>query len=140
MPFLAPPQVRGRKLLVDGSLVDNLPLSTMAALGEGPVIAVDVKARFERSGAAGDVGTNGRTPSLGETMTRVLLLASSNTSAAARRHADLVIKPRNDGMGLLEFHQLDRAREAGRRAVHEALEQAPEFLDRGARAVAASVD
>jgi CRP-like cAMP-binding protein len=35
MPVLAAPQVRGRQLLVDGSLVDNLPVSTMAALGEG---------------------------------------------------------------------------------------------------------
>ena len=61
-------------------------------------------------------------------MTRVLLLASSNTSDAARRHAQLVITPRNEGMGLLEFHQLDRACEAGRRAVHEALERTPEAL------------
>ena len=67
-------------------------------------------------------------PSLAETLTRVLLLASSNTSEAARRHADLVIRPRNEGMGLLEFHQLDRAREAGRRAVHEALEREPDVL------------
>lgn len=36
MPVLAPAQVRGRRLLVDGSLIDNLPLSTLAALGEGP--------------------------------------------------------------------------------------------------------
>jgi len=42
MPVLAPPQVRGRRLLVDGSLIDNLPIGTMAALGEGPLIAVDV--------------------------------------------------------------------------------------------------
>jgi len=124
MPILAPPQVRGRQLLIDGSLIDNLPVAAMAALGEGPLIAVDVKASFGHDGA----DRNGRTPGLGETMTRVLLLASSNTSGAAKRHADLIIKPRNDGMGLLEFHQLDRAREAGRRAVHEALEQAPDAL------------
>jgi NTE family protein len=135
MPLLASPQVRGRQLLVDGSLVDNLPIGTMAALGEGPMIAVDVKASFEREGAApGDA----RTPSLAETMTRVLLLASSNTSAAARRHADLTIKPRNEGMGLLEFHQLDRAREAGRRAVHEALENDAYALARHARGDAVS--
>jgi NTE family protein len=33
-----------------------------------------------------------------------------------------VIKPRPDGVGLLEFHQLDVAREAGRAAAREALE------------------
>ena len=66
-----------------------------------------------------------RPPRLGETLTRVLLLGSENTTEAARRHADLLIKPRAEGVGLLEFHQLDTAREAGRVAAREALEQAP---------------
>jgi predicted acylesterase/phospholipase RssA len=41
-------------------------------------------------------------------------VGSESTSEAARRYADVVIKPRAAGIGLLEFHQLDRAREAGR--------------------------
>lgn len=36
LPVLAPGQVRGRRELVDGSLIDNLPLSTLAALARGP--------------------------------------------------------------------------------------------------------
>jgi predicted acylesterase/phospholipase RssA len=124
MPVLAAPQVRGRRLLVDGSLIDNLPVSTMAALGEGPMIAVDVKATFDREGATTPRNGQLRTPRLAETLTRILLLGSSNTSAAAARYADLTIEPRNDGVGLLEFHQLDRARDAGRRAAREALERA----------------
>lgn len=131
IPILAPPQIRGRELLIDGSLVDNLPVRAMADLGEGPIIAVDVKATFERSGAtrpSGRIGDPGqRPPSLGETLTRVLLLGSTNTSDSARR-AELVIKPRAEGVGLLEFHQIDAAREAGRVAAREALEQAPEVL------------
>jgi EmrB/QacA subfamily drug resistance transporter len=125
VPVLATPQVRGRDLLVDGSLVDNLPVSTLADLGEGPVIAVDVKATFDngdRPSAPEEQPRERRPPSLGETLTRVLLLGSSDTSEEARRHADLVIKPRPDGVGLLEFHQIDAAREAGRVAAREALE------------------
>ncbi len=132
LPVIAPPQVRGRDIFIDGSLIDNLPVAAMAGLGEGPVIAVDVKAGFDRdprgradNGARGAASTStnrDRTPSLGETLTRVLLLGSSNTSEAAGRYADLVIKPRAHGVGLLEFHQLDAAREAGRAAAREALE------------------
>ena len=48
LPVIAPPQVRGRKLFIDGSLVDNLPVKAMADMGEGPVIAVDVKAAPKR--------------------------------------------------------------------------------------------
>jgi NTE family protein len=132
IPVLAPPQVRGRDLFIDGSLVDNLPVRAMADLGEGPIIAVDVKATFERPPADGaraqQQARRERPPSFGETLTRVLLLGSANTSEAARRHADLVIKPRAEGVGLLEFHQLDAAREAGRAAAREALEATPAVL------------
>jgi EmrB/QacA subfamily drug resistance transporter len=128
LPILAPVQVRGHDLLVDGSLVDNLPVKAMADMAEGPIIAVDVKATFERSERSGHSrepsDAQPRVPSLGETLMRVLLLGSSNTSEAARRHADMVIKPRAEGVGLLEFHQLDAAREAGRIAARDALEQA----------------
>jgi predicted acylesterase/phospholipase RssA len=116
LPIIAPPQVRGRELLIDGSLVDNLPVRVMADLGEGPIIAVDVKGSFERPPQ-----DRQRPPSFGETLARVLLLGSENTSDTARRYAHLVIKPRTGGIGLLEFHQLDAAREAGRAAVHQAL-------------------
>jgi predicted acylesterase/phospholipase RssA len=134
LPVLAPPQVRGREMFIDGSLVDNLPVRALADMGEGPIIAVDVKADFERKPSNGrrdhdgDDGRPARIPSLGETLTRVLLLGSENTSDAAQRHADLVIKPSTGGIGLLEFHQLDAAREAGRVAAREALERVPAGL------------
>jgi NTE family protein len=126
LPIIAPPQVRRREIFIDGSLVDNLPVEEMAKLGEGPIIAVDVKPSTERSvdgGAPRQGGGPARTPSLGETLTRVLLLGSANTSEAARQHADLVITPRVEGMGLFEFHQIDAAREAGRAAARAALEE-----------------
>jgi predicted acylesterase/phospholipase RssA len=58
----------------------------------------------------------------------VLLLGSENATEAARRHADVLIMPRAEGVGLLEFHQLDTAREARRVAAREALERAPDGL------------
>jgi predicted acylesterase/phospholipase RssA len=112
LPIIAPPQVRGREIFLDGSLLDNLPVKAMAEMGEGPSIAVDVKAAFERSNdgtAVPGVRDNrpARLPRLGETLTRVLLLGNENTEAA-RRHADLLIKPRAEGAGLLEFHKSTR--------------------------------
>ena len=40
-------------LLVDGGVLDSLPVETMAATAEGPVVAVDVGRRFERRPRAG---------------------------------------------------------------------------------------
>ena len=133
LPIIAPPRIRGREMFIDGSLVDNLPIRPMADMGEGPIIAVDVKAAFDRSKHGSRVAPPEgerahRPPSLTETLTRVLLLGSANTTEAARRYADLLIKPHAEGVGLLEFHQLDAARAAGRVAAREALERAPTSL------------
>jgi NTE family protein len=130
LPVIAPPQVRGRDIFIDGSLVDNLPVKAMAATGEGPIIAVDVKATSKRpqTGPEGADTKDDRPPSLGETLTRLMLLGNQNTAQTARYHAHLVINPRAAGVGLLDFDQLDMAREVGRTAAREALERAPTGL------------
>jgi predicted acylesterase/phospholipase RssA len=126
IPVLVPPVVRGRRMLVDGSLVDNLPVGPMADLAEGPIIAVDIKTSFEGSAPRPTTRERPpRVPALGETLTRVLFMGSSDTSDAARRHADLIVKPHGAGIGLFEWHQIDRAREEGRAAAREALAKAP---------------
>ncbi len=142
LPLIAPPMRRERELLIDGSLLDNLPLEPMSASGEGPVLAIDIKGgeeRLERAGAPSPEDSSAsersspserpvRLPSLPETMARIALLSSANTDEAARRHADMTIRVRVQGVGLLEFHQIDEARAAGRRAAESALQDAPEWL------------
>jgi predicted acylesterase/phospholipase RssA len=55
-------------------------------------------------------------------------MGSVDTAEAARRHADVVILPDDDGVGLFEFHMIDTMREAGRRAARHALVSAPGSL------------
>ncbi len=148
LPLIAPPMRRDDRLLIDGSLLDNLPLAPMSATGEGPVLALDIKGGDERSGSSRDAAQSGKTsadarpattarssrqhrqriPALPETMARIALLSSANTDETARRLADLTIRVRVPGVGLLEFHQIDQAREAGRQAALAALNDAPEWL------------
>ncbi len=132
LPLIAPPLRHGDALLIDGSLLDNLPLEPMAASGEGPVLAVDIKGGSERPAHGGEAPRDQsarRLPSLPETLGRVALLSSANTDEAARRFADTTIGVRVPGVGLFEFHQIDHAREAGRRAATQALEgTAPDWL------------
>ena len=72
-----------------------------------------------------------RLPALPETMARIALLSSANTDESARRLADLTIHVRVPGVGLLEFHQIDQAREAGRQATLAMLNNAPGWLTGG---------
>lgn len=140
LPLIGPPMRREDSLLIDGSLLDNLPLAPMSSSGEGPVVAIDIKGGEERprTPAHSPAGKRPveetrrkRLPSLPETMARIALLSSANTEEAARRHADLTFGVRVSGVGLLEFHQIDEARAAGRRAAIAAIEDAPEWLLRG---------
>jgi predicted acylesterase/phospholipase RssA len=55
-------------------------------------------------------------------------MGSVDTAEAARRHADLVILPEDDGVGLFEFHMIDAMREVGRHAARRALASAPVSL------------
>ncbi len=130
LPLIAPPMRREERFLIDGSLLDNLPLEPMSQSGEGPVLAIDIKggeARPRHRPAASADGSPPHPPrrrpppKLPETMARIALLSSANTDEAARRHADLTLSIRVEGVGLLEFHQIDAAREAGRQAAHGAL-------------------
>jgi EmrB/QacA subfamily drug resistance transporter len=119
VPGIVPPLARDGRLLVDGGVLDNLPVAAVGAGDEGPLIAVDMTARV-RPGRPGDEPL-----SLRETLVRTLTLGSADTSAAAQRDADLVIEPADIGSGFLEFHQLDRLRDEGRRAALDALARAP---------------
>ena len=140
LPGLAPPVADGARFLIDGGALNNLPVDEMALRAEGPVIAVDVTARSEPAAANGHQAGRRRAradwpwdddapmPTIGETITRLVLLGSVDTAEAARRHADLVVLPEDDGVGLLEFHMLDAMRAAGRRAARLALQDAPASL------------
>ena len=138
LPGIYPPipTVNGR-LLVDGGVMDNLPVETMARRAEGPIIAVDVSQRLSGAPSAARPGLERlarRTrrlltgherpmPPLRETIHWTIALGSNDTVAAGMRHADLVISPRVEGIGILEWKQLPRALEIGRQAAREALQR-----------------
>jgi NTE family protein len=144
LPGIAPPVASGERLLVDGGVLDNLPVQTMAARGEGPVIAVDVSSRFEpparRAGGAGRprlrdlsarvrravIGWDAPLPSFRETITRTVVLGSIDSAEAARRHAQIVIAPEVQGIGLTEFRRITEIRAQGAAAARAVLERLPE--------------
>ena len=66
-------------------------------------------------------GSEADVPRLTETMIRTMLVGSADVTVAARQHADLVITPRVDGVGLMEWKALPTVRELGRQAAREAL-------------------
>jgi predicted acylesterase/phospholipase RssA/CRP-like cAMP-binding protein len=129
--YLPPLSVDGR-MLVDGGVMNNLPVEPMATTGEGPVVAVDVIGRLARPGPprsrvpwlrrwiVGSIGA--AAPSLGEVILRSILLGGAATDATARARADVVITPQLAGTATLSFKNIDAIRAAGRRAARETIE------------------
>ncbi|MCX7750962.1 MAG: patatin-like phospholipase family protein [Candidatus Bipolaricaulota bacterium] len=110
--------VRWRKrYLVDGGLVNNLPVDAVADLGARTVLAVDVSAPLgPLPRTLVGVALRGYEITAGELL-RVKL-------AAARARLGprlLVLHPDVDSIGLLEFGRIEEAVEAGRESARAAL-------------------
>ena len=120
LPGMVPPVVLGKRVLVDGAVLGNLPVAPLLEPDVGPVLAVDITAGG--GGSGGDRTGPPRVPPLAETLMRSLLLGGAESDARARARADVVVTPALTGVGLLEFHQLDVAVEAGRAAGRAAVE------------------
>ncbi len=138
IPGLLPPRAVGGRLLVDGGVLDNLPVGIMADMGEGPVLAVDVMRPFTpgptgtASGPeAGAVRARRRPrlgrpvgpglPPIGEVLGRATVLGSWRAARANRARAALVVTVPDDDTGLLDFDRIDVMVAAGRGAAQAAL-------------------
>ena len=122
--LLAPiPDDEGR-LLVDGGILDNLPVDLLTERDEGPVVAVNISMGGGGSGSGRARAGRPRVPALGETLLRTMMIGSGGAITAARAQGAWVVTPPTRGVGLLEFHQLDRMIEAGRSAARALLEEA----------------
>ena len=117
LPGLFPPVRVAESLHIDGGVLDNLPVDALDE-DEGPLLAVNIAAGGISSGRSGPP----RMPSLPETLMRSMLMGGASAAAAARQRAAVVVTPDTRGIGLLEFHQIDRAVEAGRAAGRAAVE------------------
>jgi NTE family protein len=143
LPGIFAPIRQAGRLLVDGGVLDSLPVGPMAAAAEGPVIAVDVGRRFGNARTAGGRGARiaarwaaARTgvpvdeqevqlPTIKETLARALVLGSIESARASRGRADVVIEPDTGTCEMLDFGRLDEMVEAGRRAARAALAADP---------------
>jgi NTE family protein len=117
IPGLVPPLARPGHLLVDGGVLNNLPVDLLAETGEGPVLAVDVIRRMNP--ADGDLPP--ALPSIVETLSRATVLGSVERAESNRALARVMVTPDVQSIALRDFSQLDAAIEAGRRAAEDAL-------------------
>jgi NTE family protein len=116
IPGIAPPLPFGTALLVDGGILNNLPVDVMAEADEGPIVAIDVVRRMSTESETPPV------PTIGETLARATVLGGAERAEANRRLADLLVVPDVQQVPLRGWSRVDEAIEAGKRAMEAALE------------------
>jgi NTE family protein len=127
IPGLFPPLQHDGSLHVDGGVLDNLPVTSLSR-SEGPLLAVNIG--FGSPTGPKESAHERRVPGLGDTLMRTMMMASGNAADEAMAAADLVLRPDATGVGLLEWHQIDRMRESGRATTLAALPQITELVSR----------
>lgn len=118
LPGLFAPTWYLDRWLIDGGVVNPLPVSVCRALGADVVIAVDLS----RPVAQGDLGTLRRNhPSLLESMSNAvnIMQDSITRSRLLVEAADLVLRPQLNDFQLMDFHRAAEAIESGYRHVVE---------------------
>jgi len=148
--LMAPLRVDGR-FLVDGGLVNPVPVSLCRALGADIVFAVDLgmdtvglrqrvgddpaKAPAWRQAVGRLLGREGEgdaaPPSLADVVTNSIAIMQARIarSRLAGEPADALIAPRLGQLGLLDFHRAGEAIAAGRKATEHMLPLLRSFLE-----------
>jgi predicted acylesterase/phospholipase RssA/CRP-like cAMP-binding protein len=131
LPGLAIPVLDSGNMLVDGGLMNNVPVDVLRAQC-GKVVAVDVSPEKDLAiaapyppAASGWRLLWGRKqshlPGIGAILMRSVLLSSTRYRTATARDVDLFLRPGVEGFGMFEWSALDAIVEAGRVSAREAL-------------------
>lgn len=143
IPGALPPVVSNGDLLVDGALMNNLPIDIMVDMGVGRVIGVDLseekkhKLNYEEMPTTFQLLKNKfsfrkkrlKVPSLMTIISKSIVLASYEKSSAVEGLADWFIKPPVEGFKILDFNNFDKIAELGYQYTNELMLESPELSE-----------
>ena len=126
IPGVLPPVCNNGQVLVDGGVIDNLPVAAMRRLNAGPIIGIDIAGQHALAADLDETDL----PSIWQLLTqrwrgkpkrpgilRILLRAgmvnSASTAETNASMSDLMLKPPVDGIDLLAWDRFDDAIEVG---------------------------
>lgn len=138
IPGLLPPVFDGGQVLVDGGVINNLPLDVMRSRIRGPVIGADIAGEHALDAQVDETYSPGaftmwrqrwlgqaQRPGIARILLRAGMVNSAATAAANLAASDLVLKPPVNEIDLLDWSQFERAVEIGYRYTKERLARMP---------------
>jgi NTE family protein len=103
IPGVFPPVDHQARLLVDGGVVDNIPVSVAREKGADIVIAVDI----------GEKVINFNITSIVDVMLQSITIMAAENAKNKKKDADVLITPKIGDVGMLDFGQKKRCMQAG---------------------------
>jgi NTE family protein len=133
IPPALPPVVRDGRILIDGGVLNNVPVDVAVALGADKTIAIDITSNTVRFGDAFNLPSAQGQGLFVRSLTRVaqqpIWQIMLNTVDIAVQNGvrlkleltppDILIRPNLGTIGLFDFHRLEEGIQVGREAARE---------------------
>jgi predicted acylesterase/phospholipase RssA/CRP-like cAMP-binding protein len=139
IPGVGPPAIENGEILIDGGLIDNLPVGVMKKFCQGVVLAVDVSEQLEfKSTLAESYTVSGwkvlwrrlkpfakpmDVPNILNTLYRTTTVGSVQLIERAKTEADVYMNPPVTAFGVFDWRSIDKIIERGYRDAMRRLEQ-----------------
>lgn len=141
IPGVLPPVFEGGEVLVDGGVINNLPVDVMRRLNAGPILSVDIGGQYGVSARVDEVEPPplwrmvrehyalGRPrPGIFSILLRAGMVNSQATAAHNREYSSLLLEPPVGSIELLAWREFERAIQIGYEYARSALRDLPEGL------------
>jgi len=119
IPGVFQPVEHQGKLLVDGGVIDNVPVSVAREKGADIVIAVDI----------GQQVNNFNISNVIDVMLQAITIMGAENAGVRKREADILIAPQIGDVGMLDFTQKKRCMQAGIEATHKMIPEIRSRID-----------
>jgi NTE family protein len=139
IPGIGPPAIENGEILIDGGLMNNLPVAVMKQFCQGPVLAVDVSEQLEfKSNLAESYTVSGwklfwqrlnpfserpDIPNILDILYRTTTVGGIGIIETAKTEADICLNPPVARFGVFDWRSVDAIIEAGYRDAQRQLEQ-----------------
>jgi NTE family protein len=138
IPGVLPPVIENSQILIDGGVMNNLPVDVMSAMRRGRVVGVDVAREHVLTAESDDLENRSvwqllsakrrGTPNIIGLLMSAGLVNSEAQVKLQRQQVDILIEPKLGKMGMLDWKSWETAVEGGYRQTMEILEQSRDRL------------
>lgn len=119
IPGIFTPVRQGRQVLVDGGLVNRVPISTVRAMGAERVIAVNIKPSV----------TQNRLHNVADIILQSFVILQTQVMAGRLQEADVVIEPNVEDISPARLDNVERCIQEGAEAARRSLPLIKSLLD-----------